>query len=169
MAIKFSKDNKGIINNDYSLTDMRNHSTGMIVDTGSTIRGLNEENKNYWQQAQEIQSISSFTVNSAQLSGLNLKNSAKLVGGLGDILTAGEFVDNLNNGKIDINNAIETIGSAAGYVIPGADTALTAYSIAIGKQGYLTPDDFSPSMMKGVAKEIGNDIKDYFNQKVSNV
>ena len=68
------------INNDYSLKDMGKHQSEMMVHTGSTIRNLNEENVKSSDYAKDIQSVSSVAVDAAQLSGLNLKNSAKLVG-----------------------------------------------------------------------------------------
>lgn len=92
MATKFSKDNKGIINNDYSLKDMGNHSANMGVDTGKIIGNLNKENEDLFDYAEDVQSISSLTVNSAQLSGLKIEKLAKNVGVIGDFLTARKFV-----------------------------------------------------------------------------
>ena len=74
------------INNDYSLKDMGKHQSEMMVHTGSTIRNLNEENVEPLNYAKDVQSVSSVAVDAAQLSGLNLKGVAKLVGFVGDVL-----------------------------------------------------------------------------------
>ena len=165
MATKSSKNN-GVINNDYSIKDMGSNTAEMSVDTGEMVRNLNaERGENTWQDviqhAQDEHAVASFAVDTAQLSGLNAKSLASKVGVTGDLISVAEFVSNWNNEdgvKINVNNTIELLGSMAGYVIPGADTALTAYSIAIGEQGYMSPDDFSFSTIKSVAKEVGKDL-----------